>query len=299
DEAHGPHLNFNSNLPISAMEAGADICAQSTHKIIGALTQGSLLQVRSKRINVGRVRQVINLMHTTSPSYILMASLDTARKQIALEGTELLDKTIDLSNYVREEVNKIPGFYCFGEEVLGKDGAYAFDPTKITITCRDLGITGYDLDMILSNKYHIQMELSDLYSVLIVGSFGDTKEGMERLLSALKEISTEYFGKGSKKADFIDIPKIPKQTQIPSEAFNSIKTPVKISESVGMISGEFLMAYPPGIPVLCPGEKITQEIVDYVQKLKDTGLYVQGTEDPNVEYIKVVKAEDAVHIDVN
>ena len=298
DEAHGPHLKFNKKLPMSAMEAGADICAQSTHKIIGAMTQGSLLQVNSKRINVHRVKQVINLMHTTSPSYILMASLDTARRQIALHGEELLDKTIELSNYVRREVNKIPGFYCFGEEILGKPGAYAFDPTKITITCRDLGITGYDLDMILANKYHIQMELSDLYSVLVVGSFGDTPEGMEQLLSALREISEDYYGKGTPKADFLDIPPIPEQIQIPNEAFNSVKTPVKIKDSVGMISGEFLMAYPPGIPVLCPGEKITQEIVDYVQNLKDAGLYVQGTEDPEVEHILVVKKEDAVFISV-
>ena len=109
DEAHGPHLNFNKKLPMSAMEAGADICAQSTHKIIGALTQGSLLQVNSKRVSIPRVKQVLNLMHTTSPSYILMASLDTARRQIALHGEELLDKTIELSNYVRTEVNKSPG----------------------------------------------------------------------------------------------------------------------------------------------------------------------------------------------
>lgn len=298
DEAHGPHLNFNEKLPISAMEAGADMCAQSTHKIIGALTQGSLLHARSKRISVTRVKQVINLMHTTSPSYILMASLDTARRQIALHGKELLDKTIELSNYVRREINKIPGFYCFGDEIVGAPGAYAFDPTKITITCRDLGITGFELEMILANKYHIQMELSDLYNVLIVGSFGDTPEGMERLLKALREISTEYYGKGTPKSDFIDIPAIPEQIQIPNEAFNSVKTPVKLKDSVGMISGEFLMAYPPGIPVLCPGEKITQEIIDYVKTLKDTGLYIQGTEDPEVEYINVVKERDAVFINV-
>lgn len=298
DEAHGPHLNFNEQLPVSAMEAGADMCAQSTHKIIGALTQGSLLQVNSKRVSVQRVKQVINLMHTTSPSYILMASLDTARRQIALHGKELLDKTIELSNYVRKEVNKIPGFYCFGDEIVGSPGAFAFDPTKITITCRDLGITGYELEMILANKYHIQMELSDLYNVLIVGSFGDTPEGMERLLKALKEISNDYYGKGTPKADFIDIPAIPEQIQIPNEAFNSVRTPVRIKDSIGMISGEFLMAYPPGIPILCPGEKITREIIEYVQTLKDTGLYVQGTEDPEVEYINVVKEKDAVFISV-
>lgn len=289
DEAHGPHLGFNDKLPMSAMHAGADICAQSTHKIIGALTQCSLLQVRSERVDINRVQQILSLLQTTSPSYILMASLDCARRQIALNGKELLDKTIELSNYARNEINKIPGFYCFGKEILGNEGAYALDPTKITITCRDLGITGYDLDMILSNKYHIQVELSDLYNILAVGSFGDTKESIDSLINALKEISEEYYGKGNKKSDFIDVPAIPPQVKIPREAFNSPKTSLALKNSVGMISGEFLMAYPPGIPILCPGEQITQEILDYVQILKDTGLYVQGTEDPEVEYIKVVK----------
>lgn len=289
DEAHGPHLGFNDKLPVSAMQAGADICAQSTHKIIGALTQCSLLQVRSERVDINRVQQILSLLQTTSPSYILMASLDCARRQIALNGEELLDKTIELSNYARNEINKIPGFYCFGKEILGNEGVYALDPTKITITCRDLGITGYDLDMILSNKYYIQVELSDLYNILAVGSFGDTKESIDSLINALKEISKEYYGRGNKKSDFIDIPAIPPRIKIPREAFNSPKTPMLLKESIGMISGEFLMAYPPGIPILCPGEQITAEIIDYVQKLKDTGLYVQGTEDPEVEYIKVVK----------
>ncbi|MBC2580257.1 aminotransferase class I/II-fold pyridoxal phosphate-dependent enzyme [Clostridium sp. DJ247] len=289
DEAHGPHLGFNDKLPTSAMQAGADICAQSTHKIIGALTQCSLLQVNSERVDVNRVQQLLSLLQTTSPSYILMASLDCARRQIALNGKELLDKTLELSNYAREEINKIPGFYCFGEEILGNEGVHALDPTKITVTCRDLGITGYDLDMILCNKYHIQVELSDLYNVLAVGSFGDTKESIDALIHALKEISKDYYGKGSRKSDFIDVPAIPAQIKIPREAFNSSRVSVLLKESIGMVSGEFLMAYPPGIPVLCPGEEITEEIVNYVQKLKETGLYVQGTEDPEVEYIKVVK----------
>ena len=131
-----------------------------------------------------------------------MASLDCARRQIALEGKVLLEKTIDLCEYVRSEVNKIPGLYCFGEEVLENWSSFAFDPTKITITCRDLGITGYQLDMILANKYHIQMELSDLYNIFAVGSFGDTEDGMDRLLTALKEISKEYFGINDPIPDF-------------------------------------------------------------------------------------------------
>ncbi|MBB6631216.1 aminotransferase class I/II-fold pyridoxal phosphate-dependent enzyme [Clostridium algidicarnis] len=289
DEAHGPHLRFNEKLPLSAIDAGADICAQSTHKIIGALTQCSLLHVNSKYIDSSRVQQVLNLLQTTSPSYILMASLDCSRRQIALHGKELLEGSLALCSYARDEINKIPGLYCFGDEILGSPGVFSLDPTKLTITCRDLGITGYDLDMILSTKYHIQMELSDLYNILAVGSFGDTKESIDKLIEALKEISTEYSNKNSKKPDFIDIPSIPERILIPRDAFNSNKESLLLDDSIGLISGEFLLAYPPGIPILCPGEKITEEIISYVNELKDAGLYVQGTEDPKVEYIKVVK----------
>lgn len=288
DEAHGPHLAFSEKLPMSALEAGADICAQSTHKIIGSLTQGSLLHVKSKYVNPTRVQQILNLMQTTSPSYILMASLDCARRQIALEGRSLLEKAIELCKYTRDEINKIPGFYCFGEEVLGKPGSYSFDSTKLTISSRELGITGFELDMILADKYHIQMELSDFYNVLAVGSFGDTKEGMDRLLSALKEISNDYYGKREPIQDFLDIPTIPRKILNPREAFYSNKTSISLKDSIGKISGEFLLAYPPGVPVLCPGEEITQEIVDYVHDLKRANLYVQGTEDLTVENIKIV-----------
>ncbi len=288
DEAHGPHLAFSEKLPMSALEAGADICAQSTHKIIGSLTQGSLLHVKSKYVNPTRVQQILNLMQTTSPSYILMASLDCARRQIALEGNNLLEKAIELCKYTRDEINKIPGFYCFGEEVLGKPGSYSFDSTKLTISSRELGITGFELDMILADKYHIQMELSDFYNVLAVGSFGDTKEGMDRLLSALKEISNDYYGKREPIQDFLDIPTIPRKILNPREAFYSNKTSIPLKDSIGEVSGEFLLAYPPGIPVLCPGEEITQEVVDYVHDLKRANLYVQGTEDLTVENIKIV-----------
>lgn len=288
DEAHGPHLAFSNKLPMSAIEAGADICAQSTHKIIGSLTQGSLLHINSKYVDPKKLQQILNLLQTTSPSYILMASLDCARRQIALEGKELLDKAIELCKYTRNEINKIPGFYCFGEEVLGKPGSYAFDPTKLTISSRNLGITGFELDTILADKYHIQMELSDFYNVLAVGSFGDTKEGMDKLINALKEISDEYYGKREPIQDFLDIPTIPKKILNPREAFYSNKISVPLKESVGKISGEFLLAYPPGIPVLCPGEEITKEVIEYVNDLKRANLYVQGTEDTTVENIKIV-----------
>ncbi|MEQ8153516.1 MAG: aminotransferase class I/II-fold pyridoxal phosphate-dependent enzyme [Clostridiaceae bacterium] len=288
DEAHGPHLGFNNKLPMSAIEAGADICAQSTHKIIGALTQGSLLHVKSKYINPKRVQQVLNLLHTTSPSYILMASLDCARKQIALQGKDLMDKTIELCNYARNEINKIEGLYCFGEEILGEPGVYALDPTKLTINCRELGITGYELERYLATEHHIQVEMSDLYNVLAVGSFGDTKESIDSLISALKEISMAHIELDNKKPDFLDIPEIPEMKVNPRVAFNAEKKSLLIGEAIGEISGEFLMAYPPGIPVLCPGEIITPEIVHYIKDLKRAGLYVQGTQDPKVEHINVL-----------
>lgn len=288
DEAHGPHLHFNSRLPISAVDAGADICSQSTHKIIGSMTQSSLLHVRKGFVDVNRVKTVLSLLQTTSPSYILLASLDAARKQMVIDGKELLDKTIDLADYARKSINSIEGYYCFGEEVLGKKGAYAFDPTKVTITCKDLGLSGYELERILAEKYYIQPEMSDLYNVLCVFSLGDTKESVDKLINALKEISDVQCCSLRRKLEIIDVPDIPEQILTPRDAFNSMTVSVPLSDSMGQISAEFLMAYPPGIPILCPGEMITKDIIDYVKALKEANLYVQGTEDPEVNHIKVV-----------
>ena len=296
DEAHGPHLHFNNRLPISAMDAGADICAQSTHKIIGSLTQSSMLQVRKGLVDVNRVKTVMSLLQTTSPSYILLASLDTARMQMATEGKELLDKTIDIAKYARSEINKIDGFLCFGEEIIGTEGAYDFDPTKITITCKDLGISGQELERILAEKYFIQPEMSDLYNILCVFSIGDTQEKVDALLNALKEISKDYSNNDKNRINIIDTPKIPLRVLSPRDAFNGTTASIPLKDSVGEISAEFLLTYPPGIPVLCPGEIITEEIVEYIGCLKEAGLYVQGTDDPEVNFIKIIKEHNQLDI---
>ncbi len=288
DEAHGPHLQFNNRLPISGMNAGADICAQSTHKIVGSMTQSSMLQVRKGFVDVNRVKTVMSLLQTTSPSYILLASLDAARMQLATEGKELLDETIELASYARERINKIKGFYCFGAEVLKKSAAYDFDPTKITITSKELGLSGYEVERILAEKYFIQPEMSDLYNILCVFSFGDTKEKVDSLINALEEISRNQDYEAARSIQIINMPHIPESVLTPREAFNSKAVSMPLVDSLGQISAEFLMAYPPGIPILCPGEIITKEIVTYVQELKNANLYVQGTEDPEVVNIKVV-----------
>ncbi|AKL96295.1 arginine/lysine/ornithine decarboxylase [Clostridium aceticum] len=296
DEAHGPHLHFSDKLPISAMDAGADMCAQSTHKIIGSLTQSSMLQVRRGLVDVNRVKTVMSLLQTTSPSYILLASLDVARMQMVTEGKELLDKTIELAKYARAEINNIEGLFCFGEEVVGLDGAYDFDPTKITITCKNLGISGHELERILAEKYFIQPEMSDLYNILCVFSIGDTQEKVDALLIALREISKTCSNSGKNKIEIMSIPKIPLRMLSPRDAFNGNTISIELEDSVGEISAEFLLTYPPGIPVLCPGEIITDEIVEYVKALKDAGLYVQGTDDPEVNFIKVVNEHKRLNV---
>lgn len=297
DEAHGPHLKFSEELPLSAMEAGADACAQSTHKIIGAMTQGSILHIQGDRISGNRVRQVLSLLQTTSPSYILLASLDCARKQIALEGRELIKKSIERANRLREEINKISGFRSFGREVLDGRGRYSFDPTKVTISARELGYTGYQLERVLVDKYNIQPELSDFYNVLLVTTYADTDKSIASVLSALKSISAEMEHQEN-IPNFKDIPKIPEMVQIPRESFFSKKTRKYLKDAIGNISGEFIMAYPPGIPIICPGERISEEIIDYVEDLKNAGLSVQGLEDTNLESINIIEEENAVYIHV-
>ena len=298
DEAHGPHLKFHEKLPISAIDAGADICCQSTHKILSAMTQASILHINSNRIDENKVQQVLNLLHTTSPSYVLMASLDCCRRQIAVHGRELLENTIKISNYLREEINKIPGFSSFGEEILGKEGRFSFDPTKVTISAKELGLTGFQLETILINDYNIQVELSDFYNVLAVITIGDTKESVDKLITAVKDISKMNSENVRIKVKFLGMPEIPEYVQNPREAFNSEKTRILFKESEGMISGETILAYPPGIPIICPGERISRETIEYIKDLKKAELQVQGMEDPNLDYIKVIMEEDAVYIHV-
>lgn len=297
DEAHGPHLHFHDDLPISAVDAGADMCTQSTHKIIGAMTQMSLLHVNSDRIDVNKVQQILSLLHTTSPSYPLMASLDCARRQIATEGTALLDKAIKLAKRFRSEVNKIPGMSCFGEEIVGREGVFAFDPTKVTVTAKELGLTGAELETLLVDDYNIQMELSDFYNVLGLITIGDTDESIDKFITALKDISNRYYGKGNKiKRSIIRMPGIPEQVLIPREAFYSEKNTIPFKESAGKICGEMIMAYPPGIPIITPGERITEEIIEYVEDLKEAQLHIQGMADPELININVIEEEDAIYL---
>ncbi|WP_371365488.1 Arginine decarboxylase [Sporomusa rhizae] len=293
DEAHGPHLKFSDRLPVQALDAGADIVAQSTHKIIGALTQCSLVHCREGQIRVPRLKAMLQLVQSTSPNYILLASLDVARMQMATQGRELIEQAVDLANKARIEINKIPGLYCFGEEKLGNPGVHSIDATKVTVTVKGLGLKGAEAERILRQKYKIQVELSDVYNILFLITLGDSEREVEALVSALRDLAASHQG----TRDFSAISRIyeagkyptpPEQVRSPRDALFGNTCMVPFNDAAGMTCAEIVTFYPPGIPILCPGEKITQEIIDYCHVLQSADMHISGPEDYLLNTIKVV-----------
>ncbi|OIJ13305.1 arginine decarboxylase [Anaerobacillus alkalilacustris] len=292
DEAHGVHIHFHDELPLSAMQAGADMAATSVHKLGGSMTQSSVLNIRGNLVSPKRVKSIISMLTTTSTSYLLLASLDVARKQLATKGRELIDKTIGLANSTRSEINTIPGLYCVGPEILGTKATYDFDPTKMIISVRNLGITGYEVEVWLRKNYNIEVELSDLYNILCIISIGDTKETTGILVNALRELTEKFLDTShivEKKVISVHVPDIPTLALSPRDAFYSETEVIPFKESAGRVIAEFIMVYPPGIPIFIPGEIITQENIDYIQENIDVGLPVQGPEDATFKTIRVIK----------
>lgn len=285
DEAHGTHFYFSDDLPVSAMKAGADMAAVSMHKTGGSLTQSSILLTKNT-VNADYVRQIINLTQTTSGSYLLLSSLDIARKNMSLNGKMFSDKMIEFANYAREEINKLGGYYAFGEELIDGDMVYDFDKTKLSVHTRDIGLAGIEVYDLLRDDYGIQIEFGDIGNILAIISGGDRNLEIERLISALSEVKRLHEREKSGMFDHEYIN--PMIVMGPQKAFFSNKRSVPIKESNGMICSEFVMCYPPGIPILAPGEMITHEIINYIEYAKDKGCLVTGTQDMKVENINVV-----------
>lgn len=285
DEAHGTHFYFGEDIPISAMAAGADMAAVSMHKTGGSLTQSSLL-LCGENINGDYIRQIINLTQTTSGSYLLISSLDIARKNLALNGREIFRKTVQYAEYARGEINKLGGYYAFGKELCNQDSFYNFDSTKLSVHTRDIGLAGIEVYDILRDEYNIQIEFGDIGNILAIISAGDRALDIERLISALYEIKRIY---SKDKAGMFDHEYIsPEVIMPPQKAFYSQKLSIPISESIGKVCGEFVMCYPPGIPILAPGEKITDDILNYISYAKEKGCFMTGTQDINIENINIV-----------
>ncbi len=280
DEAHGAHIHFHDELPLSAMQAGADMAATSVHKLGGSMTQSSILNVKDGLVSAKRVQSILSMLTTTSTSYLLLASLDVARKRLATEGRELIDKTIKLSQSIRKQINEIEHLYCVGEEILGSKATFGYDPTKLIISVKDLGISGFEVEKWLREKYNIEVELSDLYNILCIISPGDTEREANILVKALQELADECEHRTEKIVPLqVLLPDIPLLALTPRDAFYAETETIPFEESEGRIIAEFIMVYPPGIPIFIPGEIITKENLHYIRENLEVGLPVQGPED--------------------
>ncbi|MFC5403147.1 aminotransferase class I/II-fold pyridoxal phosphate-dependent enzyme [Cohnella soli] len=295
DEAHGALIHFSDELPLSAMQAGADMAATSVHKLGGSMTQSSILNVRKGLVNTQRVQTILSLLTTTSTSYPLLASLDTARRQLAIRGKEIAERTVALAKSAREQVNRIPGLYSFGEELLGDEATYDYDPTKLAIHVRHLGITGYDAENWLREHYRLEVELSDMYNILCLITPGDDEESINILIEALNAMSDAYHSETNEIQEIVvKIPEIPHLALTPRDAFYGETELVPFKESAGRIIAEFIYVYPPGIPILLPGEVVSQENIDYIVDHLEVGLPVKGPEDRSVTNVKVIMEETAI-----
>lgn len=285
DEAHGTHLYFGADLPVCAMDAGADMAAVSMHKSGGSLTQSSLL-LTGKDVNWEYVSQIINLTQTTSASYLLLSSLDISRRNLVLRGKEAFGRVVQMAEYAREEINDIGGYYAYGREMVNGGSIYDFDVTKLSVHTRDIGLTGIEVYDLLRDEYDIQIEFGDISNMLAYLSIGDRIQDIERLVGALSDIKRLYSQDGSSipETEYIE----PTVLITPQKAFYAPKISLPIEETAGRICSEFVMCYPPGIPILAPGELITRELIDYILYAKEKGCSMQGTEDPEVERLNVL-----------
>jgi arginine decarboxylase len=290
DEAHGVHIHFHEDLPLSAMQAGADMAATSVHKLGGSLTQSSILNVREGLVSAKHVQTILSMLTTTSTSYLLLASLDVARKWLATQGREHFEKTIQLAEKTRQQINEIPYLYCVGREILGTEATYDYDPTKLTISVKELGLTGYDVEKWLREMYNIEVELSDLYNILCIITPGDTERETNALVNALRHLSEQFRHQAVKGVKpKVLLPDIPTLALTPRDAFYAETEIVPFEESAGRIIAEFIMVYPPGIPIFIPGEIITEENLNYIKKNLEVGLPVQGPEDDTLQTLRVIK----------
>jgi arginine/lysine/ornithine decarboxylase len=286
DEAHGTHFYFHDKLPAGAMTVGADMAALSMHKSGGSLTQSSMLLI-GPNVSEGYVHQIINLTQTTSGSYLLMASLDISRRNLALNGYNSFEKVTKMAQYAREEINDIGGYYAYGNELKNGGSIFDFDETKLVVNTRSIGLTGIEVYDLLRDEYDIQMEFGDLSNVMAYISIGDRLQDIERLAGALADIRRLYAKPEQSFFSAEYVTPIVKAT--PQEAFYAEKEQLPIDNCVGRISAESVMCYPPGIPILSPGEVITADILDYIKTAREKGCSMQGPESEDISELFVLK----------
>ncbi len=281
DEAHGSNFYFSDEMPVSAMDAGADITAMSMHKNSGSLTQTSMILLQGNMIDYYDVKRAFSMFSSTSPNPILLASLDAARKEMAIRGKQVIHEDILLAGYAREKLNQIPGIHVYGKEYISQrnnSGTFDLDETKLVIDTRGLGLYGYEVYREIRRQSNVQLELGEVSVVLAIISVGTTKEQVDRLIDAFEKLSDRFHESGRSK----QIPRFrysyPDNLVSPRVAYDAPHVVVSLSSSIGEISAETVMAYPPGIPLVIPGEIISEDAIRLIgfyqgeggEVLKDT-----------------------------
>ncbi|AEM77612.1 lysine decarboxylase [Thermoanaerobacter thermohydrosulfuricus] len=275
DEAHGAHFPFSNNLPLSSIQAGADIVVQSVHKTLSSFTQSSILHLNSDRVDTNRLKYSLSLFQSTSPSYILMSSLDIARDYMEKEGKNRLEKAIILADYARYEINTIEGIRCLGKEIVGKYAIVDFDKTKLTISVKNLGIKGPEAEKFLRENFNIQVEMADTFNILAMVTLADDKEKVDLLIKGIKGLANVK--KDKKTAEEVAAyPDTPEMVLKPSEAVRQKTKLISLEEAEGRVSADFIIPYPPGVPLICPGERIKKDMVKYINVLYNKGIKILG-----------------------
>ncbi len=288
DEAHGGHFPFHPEYPVPALQQGAAAVVNGLHKNWPVLNQGACLHINRSFNKREQLRQAISMLTTTSPSYPLMASIETARLFMEKEGRNYLEQAMLLSREYKARINTVKGLKCYSDELMNKAGIIGLDPLKLLISTRELSLNGLQLASLLKEKYQIQLELASEQLVMAMFSCLHERDEWERFYLVLKDIAANY--PGPQPADvYKEAPPPGKIMLSPRQAFLAAKQAIRLEESQGMIAGEIIAAYPPGIPCLLPGEIISSEVLDYIYYLRSNKTRIQGPADMQLKYITVIE----------
>ena len=290
DNAWGSHFGFHEALPRSPLQLGADAMIASTHKIVGSLTQSAMLLVGSSgRVDIQAVARAVRLVRSTSPSSLLMASLDAARRQLAVHGEALLDRTIEAASRAREAIEAVPGCATLGGDLVGRPGITGWDPLRIVIDVRRTGCTGYEVAAALRGSYDIYVELATHATLVLVLGIGQPVDALLRMARDFAETVRRISRRGSSLALTRPPSALGHESAIsPREAFLGRGETVPVEQAVGRISCESIAGYPPGVPSLLPGERVTEEVVAYLRELTLAGARLHGAADPEFGTLRVL-----------
>ncbi len=287
DEAHGSHFYFHKGFPVGALQAGADAVVQSMHKTGGSLTQSSMLHLKGTGFCSERVAEVIRLIQTSSPSYVLMASLDASRRRLAARGRDLLQQLIESVFYLRKGLMTLPAIELFGRQHLDGGGVFDYDPSRVVIRVSKMGITGYQAAEWLMQKHSIYVEMADYDNIVLIPGFGISIEECRQLIVAIKDLIDREGNGFSIERSLISAPAA-KQVMGLRDAWYASSKKIRLEESVGCICAEWLAVYPPGVPAILPGEEISMEMVNYLIRARESGAGFQGPADPHLNTIKII-----------